>query len=85
HGVLKAALEFGLEVPRDLSLISFDNSPSVRFTQPPLTAIDQPVAETASIAAELLIAAQKGEEPPKEKVVVPAKLIERSSVAPPAR
>ncbi len=85
HGVLSAAKEFGLEVPRDLSLISFDNSPSVRFTQPPLTAIDQPVAETASIAAELLIAAQKGEEPPAGKVVVRAKLIERSSVAPPAR
>jgi len=84
HGTLKVAAELGLEVPRDLSLISFDNSPLVRFTHPPLTAIDQPVAETSSVAAELIIQAQRGVDPPFEEVVVPAKLIERESVAPPS-
>lgn len=83
-GVLKVAEELGLKVPDDLSLISFDNSPAVRFSQPPLTAIDQPVAETASIAAELLISAQRGIPLPNERVSVPAKLIERESVARPA-
>ncbi len=82
HGALDAAREKGLDIPRDLSLISFDNTPSVRFTQPRLTAIDQPVAEIASVAVELIIAANKGKELPREQVVVPAKLVKRDSVAP---
>ena len=83
-GTLKVAGELGFSVPTDLSLISFDNSPGVRFCQPPLTAIDQPIAQTTSIAVELIIAAQRGAPPPDKKVVEPARLIERGSVAPPA-
>lgn len=82
-GTLQVAAEMELEVPRDLSLISFDNSPGVRFCQPPLTAIDQPIAEMASIAVDLIISAQRGEPPPGEPIVEPAELVERSSVAPP--
>ena len=52
---LETARAAGLEVPRNLSLVSFDNSPIVRFTQPPLTAVDQPIAATTSRAVELLI------------------------------
>ncbi len=75
------AREMGLAVPRDLSLISFDNSPVVRFVQPPLTAIDQPVAETVSMAVELLIKANRGETLPEMPVVIEGSLIERESVA----
>lgn len=75
----------GLKVPGDLSLISFDNTPVVRFVQPALTAIDQPVAETVSRAVELVIMAQRGEELPAMPVVVEGSLIERESVAPPPR
>lgn len=52
---LDTAKELGFKVPEDLSLISFDNSPAVGFTQPPLTAIDQPIAATFSMAVDLLI------------------------------
>lgn len=78
---LEVARDRGIEVPRDLSLISFDNTPIVRFTQPPLTAIDQPIAETVSIAVEHLI--QQRQSPPKEGVVdVKAQLVERASTGP---
>src|SRR3546814_12943731 len=60
---LEVARSRGLELPRDLSLISFDNTPIVRFTQPPLTAVDQPIAETVSRAVELIIAQQRGKPP----------------------
>ncbi|MEM9055713.1 MAG: substrate-binding domain-containing protein, partial [Pseudomonadota bacterium] len=83
-GTLKVAAECGLSVPEDLSLISFDNSPSVRFCQPPLTAIDQPIAEMTSIAVDLIISTQRGTELPNVPVVEPATLIERGSVAAPA-
>ena len=75
------AKELGLKVPDDLSLISFDNTPVVRFIQPPLTAVDQPIAETMSRAVELIIAAKKGEPLPDGPVNVPAQLVERASVA----
>lgn len=80
---LEVARDRGLHVPQDLSLVSFDNTPIVRFTQPPLTAIDQPIAETVGRAVELLIAANRGEELPEMPVVIEGRLIERQSVAAP--
>lgn len=75
----------GLKVPGDVSLISFDNTPVVRFVQPALTAIDQPIAEIVGRAVELIIASNKGDELPAMPVIVPGKLVERDSVAPPGR
>ena len=80
---LEVARSLGISVPRDLSLISFDNTPLVHFTQPPLTAVDQPIAATASKAVELIIAAQKGDPAPVSLTVVSACIHERDSVAPP--
>lgn len=81
---LEVARQRGLRVPEDLSIISFDNTPLVHFTQPPLTAVDQPIAATASRAVELIIAAQKGDEPPASLTVISAAIVERGSVAPPS-
>ncbi|MEY4239052.1 MAG: hypothetical protein RL339_1653 [Pseudomonadota bacterium] len=81
---LEVARSLGIAVPQELSLISFDNTPLVHFTQPPLTAVDQPIAATTSKAVELIIAAQKGEAPPAALTVVSATIHERDSVAAPA-
>lgn len=78
---LEVARSLDLTVPDDLSIISFDNTPLVHFTQPALTAIDQPIAATASKAVELIIAALKGEKKPSELTVISADLVERASVA----
>lgn len=80
---LEAAGKAGLSVPPDLSLISFDNTPIVRFSQPALTAVDQPIAATVARAVELLIEAVKTGERPDDVVTVSGALIERSSTAPP--
>lgn len=80
---LEVARALGLAVPDDLSIVSFDNTPLVHFTQPPLTAVDQPIAATASRAVELIIAAQKGKEPPQTLTVISAALVDRGSVASP--
>lgn len=79
---LEVARAFGLSVPDDLSLISFDNSPIVRCTVPSLTAVDQPIAATTSRAVELIIDAQRGAAPPDEPVVIPATLVVRQSTGP---
>jgi LacI family transcriptional regulator len=78
---LDVAREQGLRVPEDLSLISFDNTPIVRFTLPALTAVDQPIAATASRAVELIIEGQRGGGLPTEAVHVPASLVHRQSTA----
>ena len=79
---LDTANKLGLKVPHELSLISFDNSPVTRFTDPQLTAIDQPIAATFSKAVELLILTGDAPAPP-QPVVCEATLIERGSTAPP--
>jgi LacI family transcriptional regulator len=78
---LEVARSLGIELPRDLSLISFDNTPLVHFTQPPLTAVDQPIAATASKAVELIIGAQKGDPAPATLTIISATICERDSVA----
>lgn len=78
---LEVAREKGLAVPEDLSVISFDNTPIVRFTNPPLTAVDQPIAETIARAAEYLIKAEK-EPLPSGPINVEGALVERGSIGP---
>lgn len=78
---LDAAQKHGLVVPEDLSIVSFDNTPMVVLSQPPLTAIDQPIASTAARAVELLIAAKKGDRLPDSPTIIKAQLIERKSTA----
>jgi LacI family transcriptional regulator len=80
---LEVSEAFGLSVPNDLSVISFDNTPLAHFTRPPLTAIDQPIAATTSMAVELIIAAHKGEPVPRQPTIIPSALVERDSVAAP--
>lgn len=76
---LEVARERGLDIPGDLSLVSFDDTPIVRFTQPPLTSIAQPIAETVSRAVELIIAG----EPSGAPIIVPSRLSHRRSTARP--
>ena len=77
---LDVAIAMGLKVPHDLSLISFDNSPVVRFTEPKLTAIDQPIAATFSKAVELLILNGNALDQ-SQPVLVEGRLVERGSTA----
>jgi LacI family transcriptional regulator len=71
----------GLEVPGDVSVVSFDDTPVVRFHQPQLTAIAQPIAEVTALAVEALIAARDGDVD-DGPVEVPARLIARGSTGP---
>ncbi len=80
---LEVARARGIPVPQKLSLVSFDNTPLVHFTQPALTAVDQPIAQTVSCAVELIIRAQKGDPLPEGVTTIHGTLTERASVAAP--
>ncbi|WP_179509672.1 LacI family DNA-binding transcriptional regulator [Sphingomonas melonis] len=72
-----------LAVPSDVSIVSFDDTPIVRFTHPPLTAVVQPIADVTARAVELIIAEQAGRTLPDGPTIVPAGLMARGSTAPP--
>jgi LacI family transcriptional regulator len=77
--ILKTANSMGIEIPNELSLISFDNSPVMQFTQPQLSAIDQPIAAITSQAVEQIIMAKKSGIMPENDFVFLPILIERGS------
>ena len=80
--VLHVANRRGLDVPRDLSLISFEDTPGVRFSVPPLTAIRQPTAAMIGQACEKLIALRGGEAAEGD-YILPYTLVVRSTTAAP--
>jgi LacI family transcriptional regulator len=53
--VVSIARQFGLELPRQLSVVGFDDAPIATMVWPQLTTIRQPVREMARAAAELII------------------------------
>ncbi len=73
----------GLRVPRDMSIVAFDDVPWMSMVQPPLTTVRQPAADMARTAAELALRRLRdGRRGPPSTIVFNAELIERGSVAP---
>lgn len=54
-GVIDAALELGMKVPSDLSVIGFDNREFSFFYKPKLTTVDLPLKKMGSKSAQILI------------------------------
>lgn len=79
---LQVAKARRIAVPGALSIVSFDDSPAARFSQPPFTAISQPIAAMTARAAELLIKAKSGEDAPDEPQILPFELAVRASTGP---
>ncbi|MEO9131709.1 MAG: LacI family DNA-binding transcriptional regulator [Sphingomonas sp.] len=79
-GVLHAARQRGIDVPRDLSIIGFDDTPIAAHIWPPLTTVRWPIISMARSAALKLIA--EGGETVEEPSMFRSTLIRRGSVAP---
>jgi len=82
-GVLRAARQCGLDVPRDLSVIGYDNLPLAAWTGPALTTVNQPLHDMASTAARILLDLANGVEPLTSRVDLVTELVVRESTAPP--
>ena len=82
-GALRAATELGLRVPRDLSVIGFDNSPVSRLPGAEFTTIDIETDVMGRRAVELLI--ERIERPDRRRRIrrtTPSLVVRRTTAAP---
>ncbi|MFG3699572.1 LacI family DNA-binding transcriptional regulator [Micromonospora sp. NPDC047620] len=80
-GAIRAARQRGLSVPTDLSVVGYDDSPLMAFTDPPLTTMRQPVAAMAVAAVRALVDEINGHAAPHSEYVFRPELVVRGSTA----
>ncbi|WP_377267795.1 LacI family DNA-binding transcriptional regulator [Peterkaempfera sp. SMS 1(5)a] len=81
-GAIRAARRMNLNVPDDISVIGFDDSAMMNFTDPPLTTLRQPIDAMARAAVTLLVnQIASGAPTPKELLHEP-ELVVRGSTGP---
>jgi len=82
-GVIEAAAEMGVDIPRRLSLVGVDDRPMAAMIRPSLTTLRQPFNEVGRAATHLLIARIEGEDVSTGTQLFKPTLVQRSSTAPP--
>ncbi|MCC5578782.1 LacI family DNA-binding transcriptional regulator [Microtetraspora sp. AC03309] len=78
-GAIRACRDRGLSVPDDVSVIGYDDSVLVAFTDPPLTTVRQPVKAMATAAVDTLLELIAGAPPRHHELVFRPELIVRRS------
>jgi LacI family transcriptional regulator len=79
----RAIREKGLRIPKDVSLLGFDNYPWTNLVNPPIDVFEQPIEAMALGAVEAVLAKIEGQTELIRKRF-PAKLIKRGSCTAPA-
>ena len=74
--------EFGRRVPEDISVVGFDNICSDYAFPHPLTSVSVRKKTMAHAAAELLFSKMEGEKEEETHIILPTKLLERTTVRP---
>ena len=80
-GALSAAHEAGVHVPRELSLIGFDDIELARFASPALTTVAQPKQRMGVLAIDMLLERIQGGRTEAKQVILQPELIVRNSTA----
>jgi DNA-binding LacI/PurR family transcriptional regulator len=83
-GVIEAARQLGLQVPRDVSVVGFDDGVVARSSSPLLTTVRQPLFEMGIAAATALHDLIIGRRPMATQVELATSLVVRDSTMPPA-
>jgi LacI family transcriptional regulator len=83
-GLMQAAHQAGIDIPRRLSIVGYDDIDIAPYTIPPLTTISQSGVEMGRVAVELLLEMVEGSlsrEEVEDRVLEP-RLVVRASTAP---
>lgn len=79
-GAIQTCLENGFGVPRDMSIIGFDDNPiALNYSPVPLTTIRQPLHKMAMVATQTLNQIIQKKMKGDKKIILPVELIERMS------
>jgi DNA-binding LacI/PurR family transcriptional regulator len=78
-GAIRAARQRGLAVPDDVSVVGFDDSPLIAFTDPPLTTVRKPIGPMAAAAVETLLEEVAGAPARHIELVFQPELVVRGS------
>jgi DNA-binding LacI/PurR family transcriptional regulator len=78
-GAIRALHDFGLNVPRNVSVIGFDDIKISAFNNPSLTTIRQPLTNMGRIAAQCVLNRLNGSEPFRKQITVEPELMVRES------
>jgi LacI family repressor for deo operon, udp, cdd, tsx, nupC, and nupG len=81
-GAIRAARGRGLTVPGDVSVMGYDDSPLIAFTDPPLTTLRRPVIAMSHAAVRSLVDEIHGDPPPTSEYVFRPELVVRGSTGP---
>jgi len=87
-GALFSAHKMGLDIPRDLSVVGFDDTPVSELIWPPLTTVHQPLRTLGGRAVEMLVEQVKASKttslPPQAHFeIVPHRVVVRESTGTP--
>ncbi|GIF70527.1 LacI family DNA-binding transcriptional regulator [Asanoa siamensis] len=80
-GAIRSVRRRGLRVPADVSVVGYDGSPLMAFTDPPLTTLRQPVEAMAVAAVRALVDEIEGHAAPHSEYLFRPELVVRSSTA----
>ena len=81
-GLIRALTSMGARIPRDVSVIGFDNIFAAELVTPPLTTVAAPLAAMGRTAVRNLLAIVRGARPrAQEPVSLPSQLVVRQSTA----
>lgn len=78
-GVLNKLDEMGIEVPKDISIVSFNNVLIAEMARPPLTSVDINIFDLGFQAAKNLIQRIENPEEPIKRIIVPFNIVTRYS------
>ena len=81
-GTIRAARRAGKRVPADVSVIGFDDSALMNFTDPPLTTVRQPIEPMGRMVTDLLVAQINGSAVPQDELLFEPELVVRGSTGP---
>ena len=82
YWTIHAARDLGIAVPRELSVVGYDDAPISVDCSPSITTIRQPLEEMGSRAANLLFQLMSGMPVDVATVLMPAELVVRASTGP---
>ena len=81
-GAMRAFHEAGFEIPRDISVVGFDDIPAAAFHYPSLTTVRQPLHRMGELAVEMLVERLENSREMEPEIAVQPELVVRESTGP---